>query len=160
MAGPCLTIQTSLFGAITARRLRGPPSSSAMGYFQARTDRVVLAAIIDLTRCLDLTQIRWRELVAEVGAAVPKAIADRLRQNEFNRGLDCWVINRVIEQTRYEDGSPRFTTVRGAFQEGEAIYRAGVKASAIRTLDHVQLCVVDDAAMLNVLEVTRPIVID
>ncbi|MGW3549198.1 hypothetical protein ACWDHH_15725 [Janibacter hoylei] len=126
-------------------------------------DQVVYAAVIDLSRCLDLTQIQWRQFVTEVGQAAPPAVADGLTQNEYNRSLDCWVINQVVEQWRGEDGTPRFTTVRGAFQEGDPIYRAGTdlaKKSAIRSLDHVQICVVDDSAILNVLRLPYPTVLD
>lgn len=129
----------------------------------AGSDRAVFAAVIDLSQCLDLTQMRWRDLLRDTVALAPADAADKLRQTGFNHGVDCWAINRVVNETRTSDGTPRFTTVRGAFQEGAPLFSAGSgrdKESAIRTLDHVQICVSDESAIRHLVQVTRPIVLD
>lgn len=126
--------------------------------------RVAAAAHVQQARLDALDQVTSRAMqgVALVALA-PADAADKLRQTGFNHGVDCWAINRVVNETRTSDGTPRFTTVRGAFQEGAPLFSAGSgrdKESAIRTLDHVQICVSDESAIRHLVQVTRPIVLD
>lgn len=58
------------------------------------------------------------------------------------RKLDCAVINWV-HAMREERGLSAFGCVRGAFQEGTALY----PGAGIRTKTHIQLCVRSSAAI-------------
>lgn len=112
------------------------------------TKPFVVGAIIDLGRCLDLSEASSLELI-QSGFGDLKAIFDSagvdLPQNEagapgdadlVKRHLDCAVINNV-HALRKKRGLPEFDTVRGAFWEGAPLY-AGAK---IMAKTHVQIAV-------------------
>ena len=113
----------------------------------------ILAAVIDLTDCLDLTRTEGRELVAAIAQSVydelPPERHAALRQNYYRREMDCKVIEFILASTRKPDGSPRFSTVRGAFQEGSPVYiLPGGLISQVGDLDHIQINVTDPRAII------------
>ena len=107
----------------------------------------VIGAVIQLGRCLDLTDLRYTDLLLPAYQAVKKAFrqgARKLPKNrEKRRELDCLVINTLIL------GQPvgqQFQTVRCPFLEG----RAAFPGSLILRESHVQLAVRDRACLLGV----------
>ena len=108
----------------------------------------VLGAIIDLGRCLDLTEAESLGIVKAGHADMKRrfeAVGVPLPQNEqageddedlVKRKLDCAVINFVHELREGERLDP-FDSVRGAFFEGRPLY----KGARIRAKTHIQLCV-------------------
>lgn len=113
---------------------------------------VVLAAVIDLSDCLDLTRVDDRQFIQTLAARAYDEITAEgmagLRQDEMWRELDCRVIEYTLRNTLRKDGTPRFTTIRGAFQEGRPLHSSPEGAqSFIRELDHIQINVVDRGAL-------------
>ncbi len=114
----------------------------------AGADGIVIGAVIQLGSCLDLTDLRYTELLAKSFAALAKDYAEKgwqLPQNsgrEFkNRRLDCLVINEL--QTA---AAGQVQTVRGAFEEGdEAFPGAGRKKET-----HIQVAVRDRQCILGI----------
>jgi hypothetical protein len=103
--------------------------------------------VIQLGRCLDLTDIRYADLLSPAYQAVKKAFRQQTRKLPKNRGkrrdLDCLVINSLIL------GQPegeRFQTVRCPFLEGKPAF----PGSRILRESHVQLAVRDGACILGV----------
>ena len=109
----------------------------------------VLGAVIDLGRCLDLSDPDSAELVtAAHGDFLRKchAAGDTPPRNKGPeskaRFLDCAVINHLhylIEST----GQPPYDSVRGFFNEGAPVY----PTAGLRTLDHVQVCIRNPACI-------------
>ncbi len=107
----------------------------------------VIGAVIQLGRCLDLTDVRYTDLLSPAYQAVKKAFRRQAAKLPRNRGkrrdLDCLVINSLIL------GQPegeRFQTVRCPFLEG----RPAFPGSRILRESHVQLVVRDRACILGV----------
>ena len=103
------------------------------------TTPFVVGAIIDLGRCLNLTDQNYFELLSETykvlkeshdraGLMLPKNIGN-------SKKLDCAVINSAIQNSSTEKIS--FDTVRGAFIEGKSIY----PGSTLCKQTHIQVCV-------------------
>lgn len=115
---------------------------------------VVIQAVLDLRACLDLTLMSDRSLLEATARVVydemPTDERHKLTQTYRRRELDCKAINAVITKARNADGTPRYTTVRGAFREGFPVYsiRDGL-ASGIYDRDHIQINVVDKRAILS-----------
>lgn len=110
-----------------------------------------LGAVIDLGRCLNLTEgegislvrkayERLREFFDEEGRLVPKNTGSGLRA----RRLDCAVFE-TVHQSRKDEALPPFDTVRAFFVEGEPLY----PTAGIRQLDHVQICVRNPASIIG-----------
>lgn len=114
---------------------------------------VVIRCLIDLTDCLDLTLIGHRESLREAAREVlheaEEAALSELRQTYYRRELDNHVINMYFGMLD-ASGARKYTTIRGAFQEGEPLYSVGDLKSGIRDLDHIQIGVIDDRAILEV----------
>lgn len=103
----------------------------------------VLGAVIDLGRCLNLTEAEALGYVRRAHAFMVRLFGETGREMPRNKGkdfgarfLDCAVF-RMLHQTRAKDGFPPFDTVRAFFVEGEPLY----EGAGVRDLDHVQLCV-------------------
>ncbi|MPM30071.1 hypothetical protein SDC9_76613 [bioreactor metagenome] len=113
---------------------------------------IVFQAVIDLNNCLDLTLITDRrlleEVVKEMCDEMPLEKRQRLKQNYYTRELDCGAINNLVQRARKSDGSPQFTTVRGAFREGDPVYRTseGLE-SGVCNRDHIQINVIQNTAI-------------
>lgn len=114
---------------------------------------VVLGALIDLSNCLDFTTMNHRQLYSDVAEAVyenmPTQQKEELKQSYYVRQFDCLVIESILAHPRYWINGEKYTTVRGAFAEGESIFRSpdGRIASQIRSLDHIQINVVERSAI-------------
>ena len=107
----------------------------------------VIGAVVQLGRCLDLTDIRYTDLLSPAYQAAKKAFRQHTRKlpknREKRRELDCLVINSLIL------GQPegeQFQTVRGPFLEG----RPAFPGSQILRESHVQIAVRDRACILGV----------
>ena len=108
----------------------------------------VVGAIIDLGNCLDLTETNSLEIVNKSYYILKQVYVEEnleLPQNKaafaededlVQRNLDCAVIN-LVHELRKSDGAEEFSTVRGIFPEGEALF----PGSAIRNKTHIQICV-------------------
>jgi hypothetical protein len=119
----------------------GPERAQAWG------DGGVVGAVIQLGRCLDLTDTRYTDLLAPVYEDVKKAYRRRKRALPTNEGgrrdLDCMVINRLVMERPEPE---RFQTVRAPFLEGAPAF----PGSAILRGSHVQIAVRDRSCILGV----------
>ncbi|CAN5404647.1 hypothetical protein BH09SUM1_BH09SUM1_17650 [soil metagenome] len=103
----------------------------------------ILGAVINLGRCLNLTNSGSLELVSQGYAhlqntlrATGKPMPTNVGKGHRMRRLDCAVIE-TIHKVNIDQKLPAFDTVRAFFIEGEPLYpKAG-----FRRLDHVQICV-------------------
>jgi hypothetical protein len=114
----------------------------------ARTDGIVIGAVVQLGNCLDLTDLRCTELLAisfanlekeygEKGLALPQNSGRELK----NRKLDCLVINEL------NSAAPgKFQTVRGAFEEGGDAF----PGAALKKETHLQVAVRDRRCILGI----------
>lgn len=109
----------------------------------------VLGAVIDLGNCLDLIQVEYLEIVKDShdqllqlfdksGEKPPKNVGKDMGR----RNLDCAVFE-ALHQFRNNENKPPFNTVRAFFTEGAALY----PDAGIRKLDHIQICVRDQASI-------------
>ena len=127
------------------------------------TKPFVIGAIIDLGRCLDLTEANSLELVRQSYwnlKALFELLDVRLPQNEkghdadddlLKRNLDCAVINNV-HAMREDEGLSSFESVRGAFFEGKPLYEGG----RIMAKTHIQVCVRNEAMVRGYFRPRRP----
>jgi len=116
----------------------------------------VAGAIIEIGRCLDLTDEESLKIVAgnyadykkifdEAGAVLPQNAPSHSDDADLvKRHLDCAVIN-YVHAIRQKKGLPAFDTVRGIFTEGGELY-PGAK---IMAKTHVQICVRDPKASVK-----------
>ncbi|HWX18467.1 MAG TPA: hypothetical protein VN578_01050 [Candidatus Binatia bacterium] len=116
----------------------------------------VLGAIIHLSTCFDLLDVRFTNYLGQLYPKFLAAMQARgltVPENEGlpdgGRGLvlrkrDCAVTNWAIPFAEAEQGV-RFQTVRGVFQEGKPAF----KGSAIKAKSHIQIAVRDSASILG-----------
>jgi len=110
-----------------------------------------LGAYIQLGRCFDLLNEAITSLLGETYERLERACAEAGASLPGNRGpqgkmrqLDCLVINTCIGELR--DRGSEYDTVRGAFLEGDAVYRtAGFSRES-----HIQIAVRNSACILGV----------
>ena len=118
----------------------------------AGNDGIVIGAVIQLGNCLDLTDLRYTELLKQSHAVLKSAYERKgiaLPRNEGRelklRNLDCLVINNlspaVLETVQ---------TVRGAFEEGDEAF----EGAALRRETHIQIAVRDRQCILGVFRPT------
>ena len=132
-------------------------------YKEARTrkglstdDAMVVGAIIDLGHCLDLCTSTGVEAIKEAYGLVKSAfdqIEMPMPENTVGpdllvRKLDCLVIN-ALHESRADNQLPPFDSVRGIFQEGDALY----PTSGFRERTHVQIAVCEPAQIKGVFRV-------
>lgn len=105
----------------------------------------VLGAVINLGNCFDLLVTRHTALLADGYFSYQRNAPPPHPTNTglFHR-LDCEVINTVIPLVEMDQGS-RYQTVRGAFQEGAAVF----PGSEIRRKSHIQISVRDSSSILG-----------
>jgi hypothetical protein len=107
----------------------------------------VVGAVIQLGRCLDLTDTRYTDLLLPVYEDVRRMYRRRRKKPPANRrgrrDLDCMVINELIAVQPEEQ---RFQTVRGPFLEGSPSF----PGSGILRESHIQLAVRDRTCILGV----------
>lgn len=129
---------------------------------QARHGRdiAVLEVTIDISACFDLIQRKYlvplQKHAQRVLNGLPEDRIALMRQSELLHDIDCTLIETFCEAVRRPDGSPRFTTVRGCFKEGEPVFdwqrplaAASRVTSALQSMDHVQIAVRDSSAIVN-----------
>jgi hypothetical protein len=113
----------------------------------------VVGAVIQLGRCLDLTDVGYTALLPKVYDLLRESHEASQKPMPENKGkkrdLDCLVINAVFE-TSDIDGATKFQTVRSAFLEGDPAF----PGSAILRESHIQLMVRDRACILGVFRPT------
>lgn len=107
----------------------------------------VLGAVIDLGRCLNLTDYHASDILKRgydilklrcevTGNNLPKNKKGKSKTDFLLRDLDCAVIQQIHEFNR-EKGIPKYDSVRGVFVEGAEVYPgAGIKEKT-----HIQLCI-------------------
>jgi hypothetical protein len=108
----------------------------------------VVGAVIQLGRCLDLTDVDYTDLLAEEYKAVRAIYRREKRALPKNKGgrrdLDCLVINQLV--TSAADEGISFQTVRCPFLEGEPAF----PGSGILRESHIQIAVRDKDCILGV----------
>lgn len=111
----------------------------------------VIGAVIDLGRCLNLTDSGSEKILQEgyellksfyddLGIELPKNHTIRDAKDILLRDLDCAVIQRVQYMFMAEDefsDTPFYDSVRGVFVEGERAY----PGAEIYCKTHIQICV-------------------
>lgn len=113
------------------------------------TKPFVVGAIIDLGKCLDLTEASSLKLIRRGYESMKQAFAENelvLPRNErggkgdtdlLKRNLDCAVITYTHAMRARDETLKPFDSVRGAFPEGRALYPGG----KIKAKTHIQVCV-------------------
>jgi hypothetical protein len=119
----------------------------------AGPDGIVIGAVIQLGNCLDLTDLRYTELLSssfDMLAEDYRAKSLELPANTGcelkNRKLDCLVINNLAETISRE-----IQTVRGAFEEGDAAF----PGAALRRETHIQVAVRAPECILGIFRPTN-----
>jgi hypothetical protein len=120
-------------------------------------DPFVVGAVIDPGNCLDLTEAASLSLVkaahqqlVEVFSKAELALPENKKAHEedsdlVQRFLDCAVINH-LHYLREEWKLEPFTTVRGVFTEGGALY----SGARFQAKTHIQLCVRQTASIRGI----------
>ncbi len=118
----------------------------------------VVGAVIQLGRCLDLTDVRYTALLREAYQDLCELYESAGRALPQNRGrdlklreLDCLVVNELMERidrASLEAGDPaiRYQTIRCPFEEGGEAF----PGSMLRTETHIQIAVRDPDCILGV----------
>ena len=108
----------------------------------------VIGAVIQLGRCLDLTDVSHTEVLAFHYQTVLETYNERGLTLPENRGklrkLDCLIVNDLA--LKMEAAGDPIQTVRSPFLEGEPIY----PGSGILKESHIQVAVLDPACILAV----------
>jgi hypothetical protein len=108
----------------------------------------VVGAVIQLGRCLDLTDTESTELLVASYEAVRQLAELRRKPLPENRGLrrerDCLVINHTIKMARAQ--RKPFQTIRCPFLEGAPAF----PGSSILKESHIQLVVIDPRSILGI----------
>lgn len=109
----------------------------------------VVGAVIQLGLCLDFTNTKCTELLAQNYESIRKRYQRRRKKLPANRGkrrdLDCLIVNTLVAQAEADAGI-RYQTVRGPFLEGEPAY----PGSGIMRESHIQIAVRDKTCILGV----------
>jgi hypothetical protein len=112
----------------------------------------VVGAIIQLGTCLDLTDTRYMDLLADEYQALRRSYRARHLKLPRNHGpgsklrdLDALVINTFTNRAEETSGL-RFQTVRAPFLEGNPIF----PGSGILRESHIQISVRDPACIIGV----------
>jgi hypothetical protein len=113
----------------------------------------VVGAIIQLGLCLDLTDIKYTDMLARAYVELATRTRRRKKALPENRGkrrdLDCAVINYLVQEAARTSGT-RFQTVRAAFLEGDPVF----PGSAILRETHIQIAVRDASCIVGVFRPT------
>jgi hypothetical protein len=118
----------------------------------AADDGVVIGAVIQLGRCLDLTDLRCTQLLTSSFPNLEEyyrerewALPENTGRELKSRKLDCTAINYLVDSTG-DVTTEQFQTVRGAFEEGDAAF----PGSMIKKETHIQIAVRDRQCVLGV----------
>ncbi len=116
---------------------------------------MVIGAVIQLGNCLDLTDLRYTELLLQSFAALETYYRQsglKLPQNSGrelkNRKLDCLVINNLCLVINNLDPaiSGQVQTVRCVFEEGDEAFPGAV----LKKETHIQVAVRDPECILGI----------
>lgn len=124
----------------------------------------VIGAVIDLGRCLNLTDSRYIELLsteyellstelASTGADMP--VNSGSTEDMVFRRLDCAVIEHLHARLRQKEPdslSEPFDSARGLFSEGKPIY----EGAGFNEKTHVQICVRNPNCIKGYFEPRKP----
>jgi hypothetical protein len=118
-------------------------------------DPFVIGAVIDLGRCLNLTESKSIEILKQgydLYTQSCSAAEFPLPQNDgLLRRLDCAVINMVHKFYR-DENKPPFDSVRGLFLEGDKVYdNAGFFKES-----HIQVCIRNPNCIKGYFRVIEP----
>ena len=109
---------------------------------------IVIGAVMQLGRCLDLTDVQYTELLASSYNDLERDYRQRSLQLPKNSGrelknrkLDCLVINALGATA-----AGQIQTVRGAFEEGDEAFPGAV----LKTETHIQFVVRDPQCILGI----------
>lgn len=125
-------------------------------------DPSVIGAIIDLGRCLNLTDERnifelknaYNLLVDDFKASnsnLPQNINIKGNSDVLIRSLDCAVI-QYLHKINNNAKLGSYDSIRGVFIEGEEIY----PTSGIKTKTHIQICVVNPNCVRGYFDPRKP----
>lgn len=116
----------------------------------------VLGAVIQLSNCFDLLDVRFTEFLSDSAEELSRGLAAQgkllpvnqsVGKNDFDwlrRDRDCFVINNALPTIEQRIGIA-FDSVRGVFQEGAAAFDgAGIKLKS-----HIQVAVRDPRAIIG-----------
>ena len=109
----------------------------------------VLGAVIDLGRCLNLTDYHASDILKRgydilkfrcevTGNSLPQNKKGRSKTDLLLRDLDCAVIQQIHELHK-EMKISEYDSVRGVFEEGNEVY----PGAALKEKTHIQLCIVN-----------------
>jgi hypothetical protein len=106
---------------------------------------VVLGAVIELSTCLDMAQQNALQEFSQTAKAMQDAhgklpknnIAASAEDGQLSLRLLDRAIFQFLHQARYEQGLQAYDSVRGYFEQGEAV----APTSAFKTLSHYQIAV-------------------
>lgn len=116
----------------------------------------VIGAVIQLGTCIDLLDVRFTREVAKMAEEIRarvEASGQRLPRNQsvtsgdfdwLKRHLDCFILNNAIPEIERSLDCV-FDTVRGVFQEGEAVF----KGAGLKMKSHIQIAVRNPAAIVG-----------
>ncbi|GAA6378840.1 hypothetical protein [Anaerostipes hadrus] len=107
----------------------------------------VIGAVIDLGRCLNLTDYHSSEILKKgydmlvvkneiLNISLPQNGKRNKNSDILLRNLDCAVIEQ-IHQYHKDSGLPAYDSVRGVFIEGKPAF----EGSEFREKTHIQLCI-------------------
>lgn len=120
---------------------------------RAWSDGGVVGAVIQLGRCLDLTDTRFTDMLLSSYETVRRVFRQRKKALPKNRNgrreLDCLIINKLIMRSPEHR---RFQTVRSPFLEGTPAF----PGSALLRASHVQIAVRDRECILGVFRPNEP----
>jgi len=111
-------------------------------------DPLVLGAIIDLGKCLNLAEPNSVEIIRKAYEHL-KAELKRNGQpmpsnNGANRALDCAVI-KYLHDSNKRDNIPPYDTIRSPYHEGEPIYEHANFTAGL----HIEVCVINPAQIIG-----------
>ena len=115
------------------------------------SEPAVIGATIDLGHCFNAAQSEFVAMLSNAHREMEAFCANSGRpmprntgRGWANRRLDCAVFE-MMHLLRRDTGKTPFDTVVAYFPEGRALYRG----AAIRALDHVQICVRNEARIVG-----------
>lgn len=118
-------------------------SARAWDWAQQRIpdEPAVVGAIVDLTDCLDLTDLHGTRLLRDILHEMEFTGLELPKNDGKLHELDYFLITQACE--RLEDAGFLFSSVRGAFIEGDPIFQREDNASLLHEETHIQIAIRD-----------------
>ena len=115
----------------------------------------ILGAVIDLGRCLNLTDIKHSNMLRlsyDLLKRVREENNEQLPVNSaYKRELDCEVIN-MIDYVTSANKLPKYDSVRAPYIEGDEVY----PGASFREYTHIQICVRNPNCIKGYFHVRNP----